>query len=392
MRFAPLRLALVSAVIVLATAGTAAAATPAATPHPDNRGDAKSRAASAYQALNTYLAVDDGSGLYHEQYPVQSTDNAYSYEWSFSQAHVATLDLATVDPRYRSALAQRAAAQEHYWKPSGGTTGLPGYASYPVAPYGGGGDFFYDDNDWVGLEKVQSYLTSGDPASLARAEQIFTLVESGWDTDPTHADPGGVFWTQASWSHDRNTVSTMPAAELGLRLYQITHKAEYLQWALRMYQWTNTYLQSPSGLYWDHMDLTGTVDPTMWSYNQGVPVGVNVLLYQVTGDPSYLREAQRIADATYTYYVTGGRLAGQPIYFNSIMFKNLLLLESVTGEDRYDQAMAAYADQVWSTQRDPATGLVQLDSSGTTQLLQQSAFVQIYAALAMHRSDWSALY
>ncbi|RAG81089.1 glycosyl hydrolase [Streptacidiphilus pinicola] len=388
MRFAPLRLALAGALLVLATAGTAAAATP----HPTGKSNAKSRAVSAYRALETYLATTDGSGLYREQYPVAPTDNAYSYEWSFSQAHVATLDLATVDPGYGPALARHAAAQEHYWKPSGGATGLPGYASYPVAPYGGGGDFFYDDNEWVGLLKVQSYLSRGGASSLARAEQIFALTESGWDTDPTHADPGGVFWTQATWSHDRNTVSTMPGAELGLRLYQITHKAAYLQWALRMYAWTNAHLQSPSGLYWDHLDLQGTVEPTMWSYNQGVPVGVNVLLYQVTHDSRYLREAKRIADAAYTYYVTGDRLFAQPIFFNSIMFKNLLLLESVTGENRYDKAMSAYADRVWTTVRNPATGLVQFDSGGTTQLLQQSAFVQIYAALAMHRSDWSRLY
>ena len=61
----------------------------------------------------------------------------------------------------------------------------------------------------------------------------------GWDTDPTHPCPGGVFWTQAPWSQDRNTVSNGPGAELGLQLYA-AHRRDtksYLTWAKRMYDW-----------------------------------------------------------------------------------------------------------------------------------------------------------
>jgi predicted alpha-1,6-mannanase (GH76 family) len=108
-----------------------------------------------------------------------------------------------------------------------------------MPPYGNGGDFFYDDNEWVGLFDVQRFLMTGDRTALTRAEQIFELVKSGWDTDASHAAPGGVFWTQATWSHDRNTVSNMPGAELGLRLYQLTRQPSYLDWSRRMYDWTN---------------------------------------------------------------------------------------------------------------------------------------------------------
>jgi rhamnogalacturonyl hydrolase YesR len=251
---------------------------------------------------------------------------------------------------------------------------------------------FYDDNEWVGLEKVQRYLQTGDRAALARAEEIFALVGSGWDANPSHAAPGGVFWTQASWSHDRNTVSNMPGAELGLRLYQITGERSYLDSAMRFYDWTNTYLQSPSGLYWDHLDLQGTVEKTIWSYNQGVPVGVNVLLYQATHDREYLRRAERIAEAAYTYYVTQGRLFSQPPFFNSIFFKNLLLLESVSGSQKYTQAMTAYADQVWSTMRDPETNLVHFNANGGTEVIQQAAIAQIYAVLAWPPAKRPILY
>jgi rhamnogalacturonyl hydrolase YesR len=175
-------------------------------------------------------------------------------------------------------------------------------------------------------------------------------------------------------------------------VHQIPGEADYLDWARRFYDWTNTHLQSPSGLYWDHLDLRGTVEKTFWSYNQGVPVGVNVLLYEVTHDRDYLRRAERIAEAAYDYYVTQGRPFTQPVFFNSIFFKNLLLLEAATKNGKYHQAMADYADQLWSTMREPATGLVHFDAAGGTEATQQAALAQIYAVLAWLRAKRRTLY
>lgn len=389
----PVTTAVAAAVLVLISPLAPAGATSGGHSGHHDKNTVK-RAAASLDAMETYLAADDGSGLYHEQYPLESGDNPYSYEWPFSQAHIAIADLANLPGArgraYDEPLAVAAAAQEHYWDADGGTTGLPGYASYPVGEYGNGGDYFYDDNLWVGLLDAQRYLTDGDEFALERAEQIFELTVSGWDTDTSHANPGGVFWTQAPWSTDRNTVSTMPAAQLGLRLHEITGEKHYLDWALRMYDWTNTYLQRPDGLYNDHMSLDGTIESTVWSYNQGVPIGVNVLLYEATGDRAYLTEAKRIARAAETFYADG-RLEAQPAFFNSIYFKNLLLLESVTGGSHYRGAMQDYADHVWETNRDAATGLFSFDGE-STQLLDQAAMVQIYAVLGWAPSQWRNLY
>jgi len=357
------------------------------------------RAATTYASLLEHFTVHDGTQLVREQSPAEPGDNAYSYEWPYSQVHVAALDLTGLPGqrgnRYAAELRTREAGQERYWNAAGGSTGLPGYASGVMPPYGQGGDFFYDDNEWVGLADMQKYLASEATTALDRAKQIFNLVVSGWDTNPGHANPGGVFWTQASWSTDRNTVSNMPGAELGLRLYQATHQQYYLDWSTKMYDWTNRYLQRPDGLYWDHMSLQGTIDQTIWSYNQGVPVGVNMLLYQATGDRKYLKEATRVADAAYRFYVTGGRLDTQPPYFNSIFFKNLLLLESVTGGDRYRQAMKDYGNRMWATHRDAQTGLFRFSSDPAnhhTQVIEQAAMAQIYAVLAWPASRHRILY
>jgi len=353
------------------------------------------RAIASYNAMQAYFYKNDGSHLYLEQYPANPGDNTYSYEWPFSQAHIATLDLTNMPGNtgksYLPALADRSLGQEHYWNTTG-ATGLPGYDSYPRPPYGNGGDKFYDDNAWVGLAKIQQYKMTGDAATLARAKQIFALDVSGWDTDTTHAAPGGIFWTQAPWSHDRNTVSNMPVAELGLRLYQITGDKYYLGWAQKTYDWTNAHLLAPNGLYWDHLDLQGNIEKTQWSYNQGVPVGVNVLFYQVTGDKTYLQRAENIAKAALAFYGQYNRLYTQPAFFNSIFFKNLLLLQSADNDKQYEKAMTAYGNNVWKTYRDPATGLFHTDGSATTTLLEQAAMTQIYAVLAWKSKQYSILY
>lgn len=354
------------------------------------------RAAAAYRAMQRYLYHPDGSALYREKYPAKRGDHPYSYEWPFSQAHVATLDLTGISDAaahtYRRDLDDRASGQERYWNAAGGTTGLPGYESYPRGRFGHGGNMFHDDNEWVGLAKIQQYLMTRDDDALDRAKDVFALAVAGWDDDDRHPSPGGVFWSQGSDNDDRNTVSTLPAAQLGLRLYQVTHEDRYLHWAQRMYDWAHEHMLADDDLYQDHVDLDGVVDQTRWSYNQGVAVGVEVLLYQVTHDGTHLRRAERVAAAAYDFYVVHRRLAGQPIYFNSIFFKNLLLLESVTGGHEYRDAMRAYVDRVWHEHRDRATGLVHFDGDGRTETIQQAALVQLNAVLAWPTERLGLLY
>lgn len=378
---------------LVGAAATSASASPGWRPPAPRGSTAAARAQQSWAALDRYVLAHDGSDLVHEQYPVQPGDPAYGYEWSHSQVHVGALDLVAMrpDPAARAALAALSAGQEHYWETTS-TTGKPGYASGPLPPYGTGGDLFYDDNAWVGLEKIQLYLMTRDRSALARAEQIFELLMSGWDDDPSHADPGGVFWTQASWSTDRNTVSNMPTALLGARLYQVTRNPYYLQRAQRSYDWTNRYLLDTDGLYFDHVGLDGTVEKTKWSYNQGIPLAASYVLYLVTRDRAYRDAAIRTAEASYDYYITGGRVGQQPIYFNSIWFKSLMLLSTGTWSAKYRQAMSDYGDLLWTARRDAATGLFSQDTPGETKALEQGAAVQIYAVLASPPWVWTVLY
>ena len=84
------------------------------------------------------------------------------------------------------------------------------------------------------------------------------------------------------------------------------------------------------------------------------------------------------------------RLLEQPACFNSIYFKNLLLLESFTEGKNYRAAMQDYADTVWNDVRDSETGLFGFGDDGT-ELLEQAAMVQIYATLAWPTGQTSIL-
>lgn len=354
------------------------------------RGRYAQRARASYDALQRYF-YDPATSLYRETYP-HTGGNPWSFVWPFSQALLATQAMTGLPNghKYRDDLTNRYTALEGYWN-SG--TSPPGYDSYLRPPLGHGGDKFYDDNEWLGLGFVQRhYLTpGGDAAALRRAAQIFDLVVFGWDTDPAHPLPGGVFWTQAPWSQDRNTVSNAPGAELGLHLYLATHQASYLEWARRMYDWVRAGMLAPNGLYWDHVDLAGNIEKTQWSYNQGTMIGAGVLLHRATGDARYLVQARDTAAKALVYLAENERYFDQPARFHAIFFANLLALSAVAPDPAYRKAMEWYADESRRRFRDPDTGLYRFEGADPVTLLEQSGMIRIEAMLAWDPREYRKL-
>jgi hypothetical protein len=134
-----------------------------------------------------------------------------------------------------------------------------------------------------------------------------------------------------------------------------------------MMAWIDRCMRSGDGLTWDHIDRSGTVDTTHWSYNEGSLIGALVLDGQVD-------RAEQVADRALQYYAA--RWTSEPPEFASIFFVNLLRLAAVDGRKRYVTAAQRYADELWSTRRDPHTGLY------GPRLLDQAAAVRLDAALA----------
>ncbi len=370
------------------------------------------RAVAAYNAMQKYFYVNDGTSLYRETYP-WTGGNKYSFLWPFSRALVGTLALAGVSTSYTSAVQNRFTGLANYWD---GRASPPGYDSYVLSQ--GGGDKYYDDNAWVSLAFIEAYrmrLTT----LLDRATQLFTFAKSGWDTKAQDPDPGGIFWVQQGsgmglTNHDRATGPTGGDAELGFHLHLLTGLSSYdgdgtivaspaSLGAANMMNWVNAYLDSSktgTGLYRNAVHIDGSIDTNLWSYNQGVMIGANVLRYQLTGNSTYRTAAEGIANNALGYY---GNFQGQPPSFNAMLFQNLLMLyPHASGglPSTILQTIQSYGDWAWNntTARNTKTNLFYFNDAGQpdfgtgrAQLRDQGAMTQLYALLAWSPTNYGEL-
>jgi hypothetical protein len=328
------------------------------------------RARAAYAAMQkAYYAPR--SGLYRGV-PV----------WPYSQAMAATISVAALPnmhSRFRSDLIARLRGLQAY---ADHVDPAPaGYVSSFSPPLGPGGPRFNDDNEWIAIELLRLHHINHQAALLGSAAKLFTMVYSQWDNRTGVSCPGGVPWTSLRVNGDRNTVTDAPGAELGAQLYLTTGQSTYLQWAQKMYGWVRGCLLNPDGLYGDHVSGDGSIDHTEWTYNQGTMIGAGVMLYQATHDPAYLNQAEVTAQAALAHFGPE-QLAQQPVYFNAIYIRNLLLLGAASRDPRYARFAQWFAADAWSNVRDDDTGLFLADPGGATQLLDQASMVQVYALLA----------
>ncbi len=339
------------------------------------------KAVASYQALQNNLY--EASPKLYEGLPSSSCD-PYSCLWPFTNAMAGTEFLegtpgvssyaTTVKARLKGLLAY---ADLNEISPSGASQPRA-FESAVAPPEGPGGNTYYDDNAWSALDLLGAYQLTGNPTDLSLAQDTFDFIVSGWDTSTTDGCPGGVFWEDVSGSQ-RNTAANAGGAEVGLELYQLTKDSSDLSWATQMYQWVNTCLAAPGGLYYDHVNPGGSLNTTIWSYNQGTMVGADVLLHQITGTASYLTAAATTAEAAVSHFGTGTTLQSQGPAFNGIYFRDLFVLSQVQPNKDYRVEAKAYAKFMW-TQRAPS-GLF-LQNGQTNGVNGTAPMVELYSLLA----------
>ena len=181
-----------------------------------------------------------------------------------------------------------------------------------------------DDSLWMGLAVMRAYLVTRDPAYLRRAEAVFHLAVSNWDPAK-----GGIYWeyhTVSATNYDKTVVSNAPAVAMGAALYSETGDVSYLDWSGRILQWLESNLvDHGTGLYDDHVDDHGrhrSVDPAMWTYNQGIMVGAMAALARVDPQRYPVADAAGLASRAMAYFESHHSY-GQPA-FDAIWADNLL--------------------------------------------------------------------
>jgi hypothetical protein len=355
-------------------------------PKPVLRGNA-ARALLAYQAMQKYYYLQ-GSGLY--------SGEPFSYLWPFSQAFAVTISMAQIqhmpvsfgrDLRARLVGLDSYLDRNNSGAPEGiYTSTLAAFDGTVAPPAGPGGAKYYDDNDWIGIELVRAYKLTHDRSVLANAEAVMAFEIAGWETDPEHACPGGIPFSNTAENTDRNTVTTAPAAELGVQLFRTTGNVAYLQFAQKAYEWVRRCLLTSNGLYADHINAKGVIEPMLWSYNQGSMIGAGTLLYQATGNAAYLYEARQTARAALAYF-TPERLGSEIPFFPAVYFRNIIYLDSVTHDPPGKKIAQAYVDYAWQHLR-LKNNLVVAGSPASAQLLVQASITQIYGMLASSPSTY----
>ncbi|HZL77154.1 MAG TPA: glycoside hydrolase family 76 protein [Bacteroidales bacterium] len=262
------------------------------------------------------------------------------------------------------------------------------YQSYVIPA--GKSDRYYDDNIWLALDFCDLYTQTRKPEYLEKSVKIWQFVISGWDDKLG----GGIYWCEQK-KQSKNTCSNAPASVLAFKLFEATRDSSWFNRGLRIYNWTKTSLQdSTDYLYFDNKSLAGRIDKKKYTYNSGQMLQSAAMLYRLTGNKTYLEEAQHIAKSAIDYFTEYFTTAeGKKIrlfkntgnWFNAILFRGYAELYRLDGNNQYLAIFRDNMDQLWNHVRNK-DGLFSKDWKGEKEdeykaLLDQAGLAEIWAVL-----------
>jgi hypothetical protein len=307
--------------------------------------------AEALDVTNRDMWLDE-RGLYAERTPRRRRGREReamqpAFMWSAGVQLTALAAASRTAPdEHRERLFAYIDRMDEYWKTEDGIAG------YDVLPAPAVPDRYYDDNAWIVLALVEAYEINGDPALLERAEATMRYVLSGEDEQLG----GGIFWREKR-CNSKNTCSNAPAVAALLRLYEHGEKDEWLAAARRLHAWTIEHLQDDDDhLMWDNLRLDGRLDRRKFSYNTALVIRSLSLLHKITGEQSWLDEAQRMARAAETHWCDAGtgavRDSGR---FAHMLLEAFLAVHAADGDPRWlatvDRSLRYLHEEI----RDPAS-------------------------------------
>ena len=302
----------------------------------------------------TYPVNPDNQVTYLAEGSEQKHAQEVSFLWPYSGMLSGGIALykRTSDAKYLKVVEEQILpGLELYWD----NTRTPYcYQSYPM--FNGESDRFYDDNDWLAIDFCDLYALTKNEQYLEKAKALYTYIYSGWDD----VLGGGIYWCEQKKT-SKNTCSNAPATVLCMKLYNLTKDSTYLQQAKQTYDWTKTNLRDPEDcVYWDNVRLDGSIGKEKYTYNSGQMIQAGVLLYQQSGDESYLNDAKETAKGAYQRFTetrkmqdgTEARFYTASPWFNVILLRGLTALYEVDQNPEYIRTMAENARYAWNNTRD----------------------------------------
>lgn len=320
-----------------------------------------------------YKAIRDSfymphAGFYKEQLEPGGNQKRYSYLWPLCALIQADNEMEKLGLP-GDLMHETLGIIQHYYSPA---APAPGYDSYVVED--GGGDRFYDDNQWIGLAVMDAYDRTGNKSYVATGKLIYRFMMTGFDT----LSGGGLHWKEGSLG-GKNTCSNGPGILLALQLYKATKEKKYMDTALLLYHWVNDHLQSPEGLYYDNLNVrNGRIGRHFFSYNTGTMLEANVYLYELLHQQKYLQEAIRLANASSQYFLGDGKFR-DGYWFSAVLLRGYqhLLLDHT--DRKYVQMFEKCTDEALGQNRQ-SSGLLGKDHP--VNLVNQGGMLEILARLA----------
>lgn len=217
----------------------------------------------------------------------------------------------------------------------------------------GRGSRFFDDNAWVGLAFLQRHMFTGGSRSKQRAKDVDEFVQTGLDSD------GGILWVEGG--------DTLNACSTGAGALLHTLVGGDIRRSLGFL----ADLRNSHGLVQDHVRADGSIEPSIYSYNQGLLIAAA----ERAGRTDLAREASEAGEA----HFTAQRLWDQPLAFNAIYAKAQLRM------GRREQ-IAQYAERLSDEGRDENGWFTRagryddgrvLDTAGALQIMTLLEFPQL---------------
>ena len=225
---------------------------------------------------------------------------------------------------------------------------------------------YYDDEGWWALAWIDVYDLTRDPAYLRMADSIFSDMQVGWDASTCG---GGVWWSKKKKEKNaiENEIFLAVAASLANRNPDAAKRRDDLAWAHKEWAWfLSSGMINGSNLVNDGLDLSvrshcRNNGGNTWSYNQGVILGGLAELDKASPDPGLEKLAASIALSAIEHLTDHNGIlretseahsGGDVPQFKGILVRNLMILNSVSPDRRFETFIRANARSVWNNDRD----------------------------------------